>query len=136
MDPRFAPAHAHLGRVYTAAGMYDEAIAELEIAADLAGGVTHVGCLGQAYARAGRTDDATRELEKLTEFAKQRDFPAFKFALIHEGLGDKEQAFEWLGKAYENREFPMAILKVAEVLNRLRDDPRFDDLIRRIGLEP
>jgi len=62
--------------------------------------------------------------------------PAFKFSLIHAGLGDKERAFELLEEAYENREFPMAILKVAEILGGLRDDPRFDDLLRRIGLEP
>ena len=136
MDPLFAPAHAHLGRIYVDAGMYDEAIAELEIAADLAGGVTHSGYLGQAYAKADRTDDAMRELERLTEFSKQHDVPAFKFSLIHAGLGEKEQAFKLLEKAYENREFPMAILNVAEVLDSLRDDPRFDDLLRRIGLEP
>jgi len=134
MDPLFAPAHAHLGRIYVAEGMYDEAIAESQIAADLAVGVTHVGQLGQAYAKAGRTEDAMRELEMLTEFSKQHDVPAYKFALIHEGLGDKEQAFEWLERAYENREFPMVILKVAEVLKSLRDDPRFDDLLRRVGL--
>ncbi|GAG23814.1 unnamed protein product, partial [marine sediment metagenome] len=136
MDPLFAPAHAHLGRIYVDAGMYDEAIAELEIAANLAGGVTHLGILGQAYAGAGRNDDAARELERLTEFAKQHDVPAHKFALIHAGLGDKDQAFAWLEKAYENREFVMPILQVAEGLDSLRDDPRFDDLLRRIGLEP
>ena len=136
MDPLFAPAHAHLGRIYTDKGMYNEAIAELETAADLAGGVTHAGYLGQAYAKAGRTDDAMRQLEMLTEFSKQHEVPAFKFSLIHAGLGDKEQAFELLEKAYENREFPMAILNVAEILGGLRDDPRFDDLLRRIGLEP
>jgi len=136
MDPRFAPAHAHLGRVYIDAGMYAEAIAELETAVDLTGHVTHGGMLGHAYARVGRRDDAARELEILTEFAKQGNCPAFKFAVIHAGLDDKEQAFEWLEKAYENREFAMAILSVGQGFNSLRDDPRFDDLLRRIGLPP
>jgi serine/threonine-protein kinase len=134
MDPLFAPAHAHLGRVYGDAGMYDKAIAEMEIAADLAGGVTHAGFLGESYARAGRRDDAIRELEKITELSKHHDVPAHKFALIHAGLGDKDQAFEWLEKAFENKEFPMVILQVGQGLGSLRDDPRFDNLLRRIGL--
>jgi tetratricopeptide (TPR) repeat protein len=133
MDPRFAPAHAHLGRVYVDAGMYAEAIAELEIAVDLAGHVTHGGMLGHAYARMGRKDKATQELERLSRFANQRNVPAHEFALIHAGFGDKDQAFEWLEKAYENREFPMAILSVGQGLDGLRDDPRFDDLLRRVG---
>ncbi len=135
MDPLFAPGHAHLGRVYVDAGRYDEAIAELETAADLTGHVTHGGMLGHAYARVGRRDDAARELEILTEFSKRHDVPAFKFAVIHVGLGDKEQAFEWLEKSYENREFAMAILSVGQGFGSLRDDPRFDDLLRRIGLK-
>jgi hypothetical protein len=92
--------------------------------------------LSHAYAKAGRRDDAVRELEMLTELSKQHDVPAYKFMLIHAGLDNKEQAFEWLEKAYENREFAMAILQVAECLDDLRDDPRFDDLIRRIGFPP
>ena len=92
--------------------------------------------LGHAYARLGRRDDAARELEMLTEFSKQHDVPAHKFALIHAGLGDKEQAFEWLEKAYENREFAMAILSVGQGFGSLRDDPRFDDVLRRIGVKP
>ena len=86
-----------------------------------------------AERRGGAAGDAELALKEPTEFAKQRNFPAIKFALIHEGLGDREQAFEWLEKAYENREFPMAVLKVAEVLQTLRDDPCFHDLLRRIG---
>jgi TolB-like protein/Tfp pilus assembly protein PilF len=133
MDPRFAPAHAHLGRVYVDVGRYDEAIPELEVAVDLAGDVTHGGMLGHAYAKAGRRNDAIRELEMLTEFSKQHDVPAYEFALIHAGLDDKEQAFQWLERAFQNREFPMAILSVGEGFDGLRDDPRFDDLLRRVG---
>ncbi len=54
--------------------------------------------------------------------------------MIYAGLGDKERAFELLEETYENREFPIAILNVAEILGGLRDDPRFADLLRRIGL--
>ena len=76
-----------------------------------------------------------RELEKLTELSKQHDVSAYEFALIFAGLDNIEQAFEWLEKAYENKEFPMAILKVGQGLGSLRDDPRFDDLLQRVGFE-
>jgi serine/threonine-protein kinase len=134
MDPLFAPAHAHLGRVYLAEGRYDEAVAELEIASDLVSGdLVHAGSLGQAYGMAGRRDAAMRMLELLHESAKQHEVASFQFALIHAGLGNQDQAFEWLEKSYERREFVMALLPVAETLGSLRHDPRYGDLLRRVG---
>jgi TolB-like protein/Tfp pilus assembly protein PilF len=133
MDPQFLPARSHLGRVYFMAGRYDEAIAELEIASDLAKDVIHSGSLGLAYAMAGRREAALRVLEMLTETAKQQEVASYQFAIVHMGLGNRDEAFEWLERSYANREFPMAILKFSESMGSIRDDPRFDDLLRRIG---
>ena len=66
--------------------------------------------------------------------AKEHEIASWQFALIHTGLGNNDEAFNWLEKSYDNREFIMALLRVGETLGSLRDDPRFDDLLQRIGL--
>jgi hypothetical protein len=73
-------------------------------------------------------------LDQLRAASKQRYVPALSFVIVYVGLGEKEQAFTWLEKAYEERTNSLAYLKVAATWDPLRSDPRFTDLLQRIGL--
>jgi len=115
--------------------MFPEAIAELEKAVSLSGGLTTLGELGLGYAVAGRRDEAMKILEALREEAKVRYVPSRVMAEIHMGLGEKDEAFRWLETAYQERNIDAAI-RVYPIFDPLRDDPRFQDLLRRMNLEP
>ena len=92
--------------------------------------------LGYAHARLGERNQALRMLEQLEAASKERYTPAFCFAVVYAGLGEKDQAFTWLEKAYEERTSRLGYLKVEPLWDPLRSDPRFADLVRRIGLPP
>jgi tetratricopeptide (TPR) repeat protein len=135
MDPHFAIAHACLARAYEYKTMYKEAIAEIQEAINLSGGsVIWQATLGHLYARAGRRDDAIKILNELRSRSKREFVPSQAFIWIYAALGDKDQAFHWLEKAYEERSDVMTVLKEERAFDPLRSDPRFQDLLRRIGL--
>ncbi len=92
--------------------------------------------LAVTYARAERQDEARAIYDRLQESATNSYFPPFYFALIAASLGEDDQAFAWLDKAYQERSGWMPWLKHEPLLDGLRQDPRFDDLLRRVGLEP
>ena len=94
------------------------------------------GAAGQVYALAGRKDDAMRIIAKLQSPTRQGYMPATTFALIYAALGDKEKAIAYLEKGYEERAFQMQFLKVDPRWDKLRDDPRFEDLLAKVGLPP
>ncbi|MDQ3710608.1 MAG: hypothetical protein M3388_00075 [Acidobacteriota bacterium] len=81
-------------------------------------------------------DKANKILDELREMSKQRYVSPYLFAVVYVGLGDKEQAFAWLEKAYHERTFFLIWLKVEPRFDSLRDDARYKDLLRRIGLQP
>jgi serine/threonine protein kinase/Tfp pilus assembly protein PilF len=137
MEPNFARTHLRLGEAYTAKGMYREAIAEYEKFSALGGGSTMaMALIGNAHAQAGGRHEALRALEELTAESKRRYVPAFHFAIVHAGLGDKDQAFASLDRAYEERSQFLVDLKFEPILDPLRSDPRFAELVRRVGLPP
>ena len=134
LDPNYIPAHAPgLVEVYQKKGMHEEAIAEVKKANALgrAGGQ---GALAYAYALAGKKDEAHKILEELKEASKQRYLSPFVFALINMGLGDKDQAFEWLNKTFDENPYRLAFIRVNPRFDSLRSDPRFDALLRRMKL--
>ena len=90
--------------------------------------------LGMCYGLAGRQADANKVLKELLELSRRRYVTPVALVQVYIGLGDKDQAFAWLEKAYEERSYGMAFLKVMPMADPLRSDPRFDDLLRRIGL--
>ena len=135
LDPNFVMAHRELGLVYLKKSMFPEAIAELEKAVSLSGGLTTLGELGLGYAVAGRRDEAMKILETLREEAKVSYVPSRVMAEINMGLGEKDEAFRWLETAYQERNID-ATIRVYPILDLLRDDPRFTDLLRRMNLEP
>jgi DNA-binding winged helix-turn-helix (wHTH) protein/TolB-like protein len=126
-----------LSWAYQQKGMCHEAIAILKKLKQSAPyPAENISALGHQYARCGRTDLARRELEELQKLAARGDAPAYHFAPILAGLGEKEQAFVWLEKSVAERSQLATGIKVDPRLDSLRSDPRFADLVRRVGLEP
>jgi tetratricopeptide (TPR) repeat protein len=138
MYPNFSPTHFGLGMAYERKGMYKEAITELQKAIELSGsdtGQLDIYCaLAYVYAVSDRKDKAQDILDQVEELSKLSYVSPSSIAMIYTGLRDKDQAFAWLEKAYEERDAVMESLKVEPVWDSLRSDPRFADLLRRIGL--
>jgi Flp pilus assembly protein TadD len=120
--------------VLAQSGKSNEAIEEFLAAAELSGGDprSHAG-LGHAYALAGREADARSVLEVLAERARSLTVSSHAVAVIHLALGEHREAFEWLDRACREHDRALVWLKVHPRLDPLRDDPRFDDLMRRVG---
>ena len=132
MDPTYAAAHATAGFAYLGKQQYSESIAELETAVRLSGGEPGtLAVLGIAYSQAGRAPDARRIMEQLTTSHYR---PVLKMAWLYAALGDRNRAFAWAEKFYQSRSPEFFTLKVLPLLDPWRTDPRFHDLIRRIGL--
>jgi serine/threonine-protein kinase len=124
-----------LGGTLAAKGMYREALQEMEKAVALSRGAAMMTAdLGYVRARLGQRDEARGILQQLAEDAKHRYTPALAFAVVHVGLGEHDQALNWLEKAYEERFNRLAYLRREPVWDPLRADPRFADLLRRINL--
>ena len=135
MDANFVPAHVYLGRAYAKKGTYPEAIAEMRKALELSEGDTNeLAALGHAYAVAHQEGEAKKILDQLKERSQQTYVQPSLIAVIHVGLGDKNQAFDWLQKAFEDRSAGLLYLKVDPAFDSVRSDPRFIDLVHRVGL--
>ena len=134
MDPNFAQTNHWLGLAYEQRARYVEAIAELQKAIALFGESTQTEAeLAHAYAVSGKRDEAKKIVVKLQEVARRRYVSSYEIAAIYAGLGEKDQAFAWLEKAYEERSDWLVDLNVEPRLDSLRSDPRFADLLRRVG---
>jgi tetratricopeptide (TPR) repeat protein len=132
MDPNFAIAHFELSQAYLQKRMYSEAIAELQRAIELSGGsTTFTSNLAYAYAVSERRNEAVKILNDLTSRSNGSS-DAAEIALIHAGLGEKDQAMAWLEKAFSERFIPSILLRPG--FDPLRSDPRFQNLVHRIGL--
>jgi DNA-binding winged helix-turn-helix (wHTH) protein/TolB-like protein/Flp pilus assembly protein TadD len=135
IDPDFAGAHLILGKIYTQKRLYREALAELEHARGLLRNSAEVlSLIGYAYAVSGRTAEAQKMLDDLHALSRQRYVSPYHFAVIHAGLGESDQAFQLLEKAYDDREGRMTLLKFAPEVAGLRSDPRFTNLLQRMKL--
>jgi Tfp pilus assembly protein PilF len=136
LDGHFAPAHQTLGWVYLHGGKQDDAIREFRNALELAGAAdTDVQLdLGFAYAVSGRPDEARRILANLQQLHQQGIVPAASLATLYGALGESNEAFAWLEKAYQERDPQLTYLKAGRRFEPLRKDPRFGQLLRRVGL--
>ena len=133
MDPNFALAHNQLAQAYIQKEMHGEAIMELEKAIRLSGGSPICTAnLARAYAASYRTNEALKLLSDLKKGSNPTYSRATEIAMVYAALGDKDQAMNWLEKAYEWRFNPSILLRPG--FDPLRSDPRFQDLLRRIGL--
>jgi len=136
LDPNFMPAHAFLAEYYSLQGRHSEALAAIQRALELSGRApSELGSFGVYCARAGMNEEARQVLRELESLSTRRYVSPVEFAYVHAALGEKDAAFAWLERAYEQRDPYLTDAKVYPGLDPLRDDPRFDDLLRRMGLK-
>lgn len=135
MDPNHYQAYWVLGHTYAANKQFDEAVRAAEKAVELSERAPGaLGILGLVYGLSGRKTEATKILNELLELNKSRYVTPAALVNVYVGLGDKEQTFVWLEKAYEERSNYIAYLKVFPILDPVRADRRFADLVGRVGL--
>jgi adenylate cyclase len=138
MDKNFAQTYPWLGLILEQQGRYPEAIAAFQKAIKLFPGGSSIAEaeLAHTYALSGNRAEAQKIIAELQELAKSKYISSYQIAAIYAGLGEKDQAFAWLEKAYEERSDGLVYLKAEQRFDSLRSDPRFNDLARRIGLIP
>jgi TolB-like protein/DNA-binding winged helix-turn-helix (wHTH) protein/Flp pilus assembly protein TadD len=133
MDPNFAMAHNQLAQAYLQKHMLEPAVAQLQTAVQLSNGSpTCVANLGRAYAASGKKSEALQQLDELKSHSSATYSHGTEIATVYAALGDSNQAILWLQKAYEERFNPGVLLRPG--FDPLRPDPRFQDIVRRVGL--
>lgn len=136
LDPDYQQAHRRLGSAYAGVGRFEEAIAEHQIVVKLSGNnPSSLGTLAQIYAKAGRHAEARRILGDLLMLARTRYISPGVFASIYLALGEADPAFPWIERAYRERSNYIAYIGVDDTRDALGSDPRYRDLLRRVGLE-
>jgi TolB-like protein/Tfp pilus assembly protein PilF len=137
MDPAFLPSCINLGRAYEQVGMFSEAEGLFTKAMQITGeSIDALAALGHTYAISARTDATLEVLAQLAELATHRYVSPYALALLHAALGEIDEAFKWLEKAFDERVEWMIYTNVDPRLDPLRSDARFNHLIRRLGLAP
>jgi TolB-like protein/DNA-binding winged helix-turn-helix (wHTH) protein/Tfp pilus assembly protein PilF len=133
MDPNFAFAHVQLAQAYLAKHINEEAVAELQKAVMLsADSPTSMANLARAYVAVGKRGEAQKLLNALKKRSSPSSSYAAEISMIYAALGDMDQAMNWLEKGYEERFNPGVLLRPG--FDPLRSDPRFEDLVHRVGL--
>jgi tetratricopeptide (TPR) repeat protein len=136
MDPNHYQARWVLAHTYVANRNYDEAVATAQKAVEVSGRAAGaLGILGLAYGAAGRKGEAEKVLKELLQLNERRYVTAAALVNTYIGLANKDQAFVWLEKAHQERSNYVAFMKVFPIMDPLRSDPRFNDLLRRTGLD-
>ena len=135
VHPDSAMAHWVLGFATIGKGQFEEAIPVLEKTASMTNrSPGAIGLLATAYARAGHRTEAIRLVEEL-KLRRQRGYvPAGAFISPYLALGDNDEAFVWFERAYQEQSSILQFLKVQPLFDPVRNDPRFADLVRRVGL--
>jgi len=135
MDSSFAVAHGYLGQAYLARRDYAKALQELQQALTFSGNETSFQAeLGNAYAVAGKKSDALAVLRDLLQLDSKQYVSPYAIALVYVGLEQKDEAMQWLDKAYQERSVRLINIAVHPRFASLRSDPRFVALVQRIGL--
>ncbi len=122
-----------LAVIYVEKGMYDEAIQQFQKLDDQPHALGH---MGNAFARIGRAAEARQMIAALQKHVQDTGVGRYEIALVYAGLGEKDEAFAWLEKSFAVRDKGLTYLKIDPCLDPLRSDPRFQDLVRRVGLPP
>jgi serine/threonine protein kinase/tetratricopeptide (TPR) repeat protein len=136
IDPNFAYAYFHLGRIYALKGGYEEALSCFQKCLDLSGEFPWAeGYRGYIYAVTGQRRKAEQIRNKLIEQKKTRYITSWSIALLSLGLGQKDEAFVWLEKAYDERDTMMPVANALSDLDGLRSDPRFIALLKKMKLK-
>ena len=135
LSPNLPDPHNVLAHVYRRQGRHEEAIAEFQRAAELSGSPASYAPLGYGYAVAGRRSEALAILREVENRYARREARGAQIAWVYAGLGDKDQAFQWLERDFQARSGVLAGSLISQpYLDTLRSDPRYADLLRRMGL--
>jgi tetratricopeptide (TPR) repeat protein len=137
MDKNFAQTYPWLGLILEQKGRYPEAIAAFQKAIKLFPGGSSIAEaeLAHAYAVSGNRQEAQKIITELQELAKTKYVSSFQIAAIYAGLGNKDEAFAWLEKAYEERSDGLVNLRAEQRFDGLRNEPRFQALLKKVGLD-
>ena len=134
-DPDYWLAHEFLGQAYEQKGKLPEAIAEFQRAHQIEGTFAEpTAMLGHAYALSGKPGEALKIIDQLKELSSHSYVPPYNIATVYAGLGDNDRTIEWLERAYAERSFYLPWIKVDPHMDALRSDPRFADLVKRVGV--
>ncbi|MBZ5561928.1 MAG: tetratricopeptide repeat protein [Acidobacteriia bacterium] len=137
IDAGYYPTHLFLGWAYEQQKLYAQAISEYQKAITLEQGNPGLAAaLAHAYPAAGKRTEAVKILSQLRELSKTRYVPSSLIASIYAALGDTGRTFQWLEKAYQERDTGLPYLKLDTTFDSLRSDPRFKDLLRRMNFPP
>jgi serine/threonine-protein kinase len=136
LDPNFALAHCNLGIAYVEKGEAGKGIAEIEEASRLDSTAAIVSFLAHAYAAAGRRADAERLLRQLLRQVEDKQVSSYFLVRIYVALHEDDKALDALDQAYAEHHWGMARIAVVRILDPLRSNPRFQDLVRRMKLPP
>jgi eukaryotic-like serine/threonine-protein kinase len=137
LDQNLSWGHLWIGQALVQKGMYSEAIAEIQEAVRLSGGdIRARATLGHAYAVAGKQREALHVLDELKSLSRRRYVSPYFIALVYAGLRNDEETFAWLEKAYQERHPYLILLKVEPVFDHLRNNEKFINLEKRVGLNP
>jgi len=135
LDPNYPVTYWILGLLYRETGRYELAIKEGERGVNLSGGSPLMrAALAHTYGKSGKTNQALQLLDDLTKLAEHKYVAAHFFAGIYIGLGDNDRAVEYLEKSYEEHSHWLIYLHIDPSMDGLRKDPRFQNLLRRVGL--
>jgi eukaryotic-like serine/threonine-protein kinase len=133
IDPHFWLNEWELGLIHQATGQLHEAVADFQRSLAMSnGGLSERAYLARAYALAGKSQEARALLVEILRVSNERYVPPYYIALVYIGRGDHDRAFEWLQKAFLERSSAMMRLRTEPMLDSLRSDPRFADLVRRV----
>jgi len=136
LDREFPLARHWLGMAYVATGRFDEAVSICRAASpDSPSWPLSVVALGHAYAKMGKRAEAEQQIAQLRDLAKSRYVRPYYVASIYAALGDKDKAFTELERSYQERDAYLGRINSDPFMDPLRDDPRFKDLLKRLGLE-
>lgn len=135
LDPNYWLAHQGLVITYLKKEKYAEAVTAAQKSVENYFNTRNAAFLGFALAKAGKTKEARAELEKLLKLSQEIYVPATSIATIYSGLNEREEALKWLERGIGQREPRMTFLKVEPQWDNLRDEPRFQDLMRRVGFD-
>jgi TolB-like protein/Flp pilus assembly protein TadD len=135
IDPNYWFAHTNVAIAYINEKMYTEAAASARKARELNSYNTQAIALGgYALAKSGRQTEARAALQELLQLSKQRSVPPTNIAMVYSGLNEKDEAVAWLERAYRDKDPRIVFLKIDRQWDGLRGEPRFQDLLRRLGL--
>jgi serine/threonine-protein kinase len=135
IDPNYWFAHTHIAIAYINEKMYTEAASSARKARELNSYSTQAIALGgYALAKSGRQTEARAALQELLQLSKQRNVPPTNIATVYCGLNEKDEAIAWLERAYRDKDPRIVFLKIDSQWGDLSGEPRFQDLLRRVGL--